>query len=512
MTSPRPAPSPSAERLARWALPLATLVFFLVTARGYGVFRDELYYLACARHLAWGYVDHPPMVAAVAALVGWLFGESWLALRMVSALVMAGTVLLVGETSRALGGGVFARVTAQLLAAGAPIFLSLFSIYSMNALDVLAWAALGRIAVGLLAGASPLGWLGFGLVAGLGLLTKYDVGLLGLGFFVGLLVSRRDVLANRWPWTGGLVAAAVFLPHVLWQIVNDFPTREFVQNAQAGKIAARSPLEFLAAQAEMAGPLGFLAAVVGLGWLLAARAARPWRPLGWAVVVVFAVFASSVSKPYYFAPAFALLFPAAGVALAGWGSTAGGRTALRVVVLVAGMATFALAPLAKPLLAVDDYLAYARALGLSAESDERHRLGRLPQFFADMHGWEELAASVAAVYRQLPAAEQAAACIYAQNYGEAGAIDHFGPALGLPRAMSGHNNYWLWGPGDCSGAVVLIIGGRGEDHLRNFATVEQVGVHDCTDCMPYEDDLPLWVARGLRVPLAEAWQHTRHFN
>jgi hypothetical protein len=139
-------------------------------------------------------------------------------------------------------------------------------------------------------------------------------------------------------------------------------------------------------------------------------------------------------------------------------------------------------------------------------------MGRLPQHFADMHGWRELAESVAVVHRSLPVADRARACIYGQNYGQAGAIDHFGPALGLPHAISGHNSYWMWGPGDCDGRVVIVIGGRREDHARAFETVEEPGRFECRDCMPYEARKTIWVARGVREPLAKAWSGVKHYN
>jgi hypothetical protein len=129
-----------------------------------------------------------------------------------------------------------------------------------------------------------------------------------------------------------------------------------------------------------------------------------------------------------------------------------------------------------------------------------------------MHGWKELAAAVAAVNAALPPEDRAKACVYGQNYGEAGAVDYFGPALGLPAAISQHNSYWMWGPGSCTGAVVLIIGGDRADHLRHFASVEPGGVFHCNDCMPYESDLTLWVARGLTVPLDDAWKASKHYD
>ena len=206
--------------------------------------------------------------------------------------------------------------------------------------------------------------------------------------------------------------------------------------------------------------------------MLAARRARPFRALGWAAVVVFIVLAGSVSKPYYFAPALTILFPAAGAAIEAWtpGRAAG---AVRLVIMLLAASTLAAAPLAKPILSEDAYVRYAAALGIAPASDEKHRLGRLPQFFADMHGWRALAETVAGVAAHLPPEERTQACVYANNYGEAAAIDFYRAEFSLPPAISGHNNYWLWGPGACSGTVLIIIGGNREQHERWFRTVEQ---------------------------------------
>ncbi len=524
--SPRPSPRvrhrlenerqvgpPARSDLAtRWALPFAVFAFFAATARGYGVFRDELYYIVCGRHLAWGYVEHPPMVAAVAAAVRALFGESWVALRIVSAAAFAATVLLVGDTARVLGGGRFGRCLAQALAATAPVYLSIFSIYSMNALDILVWAGLARIMAAVLGGGDPRLWLAFGGLAGAGLLTKIDVGLLGTGLAVGIVVSRRfDLLRNRWIWIGGAVAGVLFAPHVFWQVSHGFPTREFVANAQQGKIARLSPLGFVGAQLMLVGPVAFLLGFAGMAWLLVARRAGRFRALGWAALVVLAVFALSISKPYYYSPAWTILFPAAGVAVEAW-SVGRFERVVRVAASVLVLAILVAAPLAKPLISEDHYVRYAAALGITPGSDENQRLGRLQQFFADMHGWEDMAKTVAKVAAALPPEDRAKACFYGQNYGEAGAIDYFGPGLGLPPAMSGHNSYWLWGPGKCTGEIVLIFGGNRDDHLRNFASVDPGGEFHCIDCMPYENDRTIWIARGLKVPLADAWAGSKHYE
>ena len=388
--------------IARWALPIATVAFFAATVSGYGVFRDELYYFACGRHLDWGYVDQPPLIALIAAAVRAVAGPSWIAARVLVAVAAGWTVLLVGDTAVAMGGGRWARLLAQLLTASAPIYMGLFSIFSMNAFDILVWAGLALIATRALRGGDPKLWLAFGVLAGVGLENKIDVGLLGAGLAAGLVLGRRfDILRDRRLWLGGAIALALFVPHLVWQQLHGWPTREFVHNAQSGKITVLGPLDFVASQFRMGGPIGFAFALAGMAWLLVADAARPFRPLGWAALAVLAFLALSIAKPYYFAPALTLLFPAAAVALETW-TTRRFTRALRAAAVVAVAATFVLAPLVKPLLHEDDYVRYARRMGLAPGSDENHRLGRLPQFFADMHGWREMAQAVAAVAASLP--------------------------------------------------------------------------------------------------------------
>ncbi len=222
------------------------------------------------------------------------------------------------------------------------------------------------------------------------------------------------------------------------------------------------------------------------------------------------VFAGSVSKPYYFSPALTGLFAAAGVATEAWTR---GRYArpVRVTIIVLVALTIGAAPLAKPLLSEDAYVRYAAALGITPSADERGRIGRLPQFFADMHGWRELAEAVAKVAAALSLEERREVCVYGSNYGEAGAIDFFRSALDLPPAISGHNSYWLWGPGTCRGAVLLIIGGRAENHARYFKQIEVGAVFRCPDCMPFEDNLTIWVVRGPKHSIDEVWPSLKRF-
>lgn len=503
---------PPADRFARLGLPLLALLFHLSTATRYGVFRDELYYVACGAHLDFGYVDHPPLIALVARLATSLFGHSLFGLRLFVALAGAATAWSAAQLARELGGRAWAQRMAGLAVTLGGTMLFSFQVFSMNAFDHLAWALLAWLAARALRTGEERTWLAFGLVAGLGLENKLSVLFLGLGLFLGILAFRRDVLARCGIWLAAALAGLLFLPHVLWQVLHDFPTREFVANAQAGKMLEMTPLAFLAETLPNAGVAAIPLALAGLLGLGLRRAWRPRLPLVVAFVAVLALLASTRSKPYYAAPAFVIVFAAGGATLEALGTGRGARilrAALAVLLLVGGLA---LAPFAKPLLSVEAYARYAAALGQAPKPSERHQLARLPQHFADMHGWPELARAVAAVLDDLPEADRARARVFGRNYGEAGAVDYFGPALGLPPALSGHNSYFLWGPGDWDGELLVVIGGERERLLELFAEVELAGRSDCTDCMPYEDDLPLWLCHGLRGSVAELWPAIRHYD
>jgi hypothetical protein len=499
------------DRISDTAPAVSILLLHLAFLPGYGVFRDELYYIACGRRPGWGYVDHPPLVGWVAWLVAQVGGESHLTLRVAAALVMAATVWLSGRIAGAIGGGPFARVLAGLATGLSPIALSLASIYSMNVFDLFFWALLGWILVRVLSGGPERLWLAFGAVAGLGLLNKISVLYLGAGLVAGLVLARRfDVFRSRWLWGGGLLAVLVFLPHLGWQHAHGWPTLEFMANARQEKMAPLSPLGFALGAVEQTLPVAWLW-LAGVVWLLVSPRSARLRPLGVSFLAVLGILAFAGGKPYYLAAAYALPLAAGAVALEG--STAAGRArSLRplALLLVAGLGAVA-APLARPMLRVDDFVRYAAALGQEPGTDERHALGRLPQFYADMHGWRELAEAVAGVVHALPAGEQAELCVFGQNYGEAGAIEYFARELDLPPAISSHNSYWLWGPGRCSGAVLVVIGGRRERLAELFEEVEERGVSRCQDCMPYENGLSIRVVRRPRRRLAELWPQIRRF-
>jgi len=491
---------------------MLVVLFYAITSRGYGYFRDELYYLACGQHPAFGYVDQPPLVAILARLVRATIGASLPALRLLPAFAAGLTVWMSMEMARFLGGGRWARAFAGLATALAPVYLSIFSIFTMNAFDIVFWTAAVWIAMRALAGGPDRLWLYFGLIFGIGLENKWSPLFLGAGLFAGLLLARRgEVLRKRDFWLGWALAALLILPNIIWEFAHGWPTLEFIANERSGKITLLAPPAFLGQLVLQAGPLALPLAVAGLVYFFTGRHTRRVRALGWAALAVIVILTATHSKPYYVAPIYAFVFASGGVAMTALTPGGTGRIFrwLYVIVLVAG--GLALAPLAKPLLPVETYVRYSRTLGIHAEAGEREEVGRLPQFFADMFGWRDLADTVAGVYRSLPSGDREHACIMARNYGEAGAIDFFGAAMGLPHAISGHNSYWMWGPGDCTGQVVIVIGGSREELERRFESVTLATTFVCRNCMPYENNNPIWIAQGMRQPASVLWATMRHY-
>jgi dolichyl-phosphate-mannose-protein mannosyltransferase len=486
------------------------LLVHLLTATRYGMFRDELYYLDCADHLGWGYVDHPPLSIAVLAGVRALFGDSQFVLRALAAVFGAVHVVLTGLLARELGGGRFAQALAALAALAAPVYLGLTSFYSMNVLDLGFWTACALLAARAFRSGDGRLWLWFGLVAGLGLMNKISVGFFGFGLLVGLvLTDQRRWLADGRLWLGGLLAVALFVPYVLWQIPRGWPTLEFIHNAETLKNRPTPPGEFLLTQLLDLNPVAAPLGLAGLGWLLLARRGRSFRALGLLYLALLALFLTRNAKAYYLAPAHSILFAAGAVAVAGWTER---RQVVRwVAAVLLIVSAGALAPLAMPVLPVEAFLRYQAALGVQRPQEERSRMGALPQHFADRFGWEEMVAGIAKAYQALPEQERAKAYILADNYGEAGAIDYYGPRYGLPKAICGHNSHWLWGPRGFTGEVLIAYGPDREDLAVDFEEVTEAGVFEHPYVMPYENGQHVYVCRRLKISVEEGWPKSKHY-
>jgi len=507
------------------ALIAARLALYLLSAGplAYGVMSDELYYLDCADHLAWGYVDHPPLSIGVLAAMRALLGSSLLALRLVPALLHGALMVLSALIARELGGGRAAQGLAATAALAAPVFLAVTGFYSMNAFEPALWAGAALLVariVKLPHGGSPMRlWPPLGVVLGLALLNKISTLWFGAGIGVGLVLTReRRWLATHWPWTCFAIALVIFSPHLLWQLQHDLPTLEFMRNATRLKMIAKSPLALLGEQLLILNPVLVPFWLAGLAWYFVSREGKRFQWLAWIWITVLVILvASGSSRANYLGPAYSVLLPAGGVVverlaqLRAWRWLPGATAA---VFLLAGAIT---APFAIDLLPPARFVVYQRAIGLSAPVDQIDELGAMPLHFALRFGWPELVEAVARAQATLTPAEREQAVVLGSWFGGTAAINVLGRERGLPRAISGHNSYWLWGPGGTSGEVLLALAESGdEERLRAlrawYEDVTRVAEVDCEYCLPELARVGIYVCRRPRRPIEQWWPEVKVYR
>lgn len=475
-------------------------------------FRDEFYYIACSRHLDWGYVDHPPLIAYITFLSRQLLGESLLAYRFFPALTGGLIVFFSARLTGELGGNRFAQQLTGMAVLISPIFLATHSFLSMNVFDHGFWLLGIYMLVKAVKTGSSFYWLAFGALAGVGLLNKLSILFLGFGVFLGLLLTgKRTWFATPWPWLAGALALLIFLPHLLWQVAYGWPTLEFIHNATQFKNVSLPPIDFVLEQWLQLHPLLIPLWLLGLGWLFFSQAGKPFRFLGWAFLAIEAVVMLKSGKTYYLAPANLILLCAGSAWLGSWLEQANRpwvKGALLGGLALGGAVT---APMAMPLLPVEWYPAYFQRLGVKPAHHETSEVGALPQHLADRYGWPELAQAVLDAYHALSPQEQAQCIVVAGNYGQAGAIEFYGAPRGLPPVLCGHNSYHLWGPGERAGEIAIVVGFTKEQVQEAYEQVKVAAVTGHPYAMPEERNQTIYLCRQPKQSIQACWPALKNF-
>ncbi len=512
--------SSSPRQTSFWMLMGLSSFYFLLEfvpnlLDGYGYFIDELYYIACSKRLAWGYVDHPPVSMLILAGCRAVLGSSVAAIRFLPAVFGAATVFMTGWVARRLGAGLFGQGLAATAYMAAAVPMVMFGFYTMNALQMLIWAGLLYLLLELADGGNSGLWIWFGALAGVGLQNKHTLVLLAAGLAVGLLMtSARRLLLEPRLWVGAAIAFLILLPNLVWQVHNGWPSLEFYRNAALLKNLPASPWDVLVAQFLYMNPVGFAVWLPGLVFLLFFARAKSWRCLGWIFLTLLGILiVSGQSRPDRITGFYPVLFAAGGVfweAVAVRPGAAWIRWALIVPLIVSGLA---LVPLGIPVLPPAQATQYAAWSGMVPQMERGPgKKSELPQWFADRFGWEELAREVAAIYQSLPEQERAGTVILAPSYGHAGALELFGSQYGLPPVYSPQNNYHLWGLPDRPIQTVISLGFGPERLASLFELVEEAGFYQCDYCMGWRDDMTFYVARRPKRDLHEAWKDFKHFE
>jgi len=492
-----------------WLLAAVALALHLYASGGYGYFRDELYFIACGERPDWGYVDQPPLVPLIAAAMHGLVPSSLLMLRLIPALSHAATIALTAETVRLLGGGRWAQALAALCVFGAGAYLVFGTLLLTDTLQPVTWLFCAYGLIRVMRGGSERWWLAIGIAAGVGFLAKYTIAFWLVALGIGLVATpARRLLARPSPYIGGALAALIVLPNIGWQWAHGWPFLEIGRVAAETKNVALSPLAFVGEEMWQLNPATAPVWLAGFAALAFTRRFADLRAFAVAFAALIGAMIALHGKAYYPMGAYPLLFAAGGVALEAWIAHAAACVAITGV--IAAFAVIA-APFALPILPVERFVAYERALGIAPNIQEKRALGALPQHFADMFGWPELAALVGHAYEALPAEERSAAVFLANNYGEAAAIDVLGAPWHLPPAISPHNQYFLWGPRGHDGSIVLRLADNPASLLRTYASVEPAGRFEVPWAMPDETGQTLWICRGRKQPLDEAWPKLRRY-
>jgi 4-amino-4-deoxy-L-arabinose transferase-like glycosyltransferase len=494
-------PGDASQRRTLWLLltfAAARLLLHVLLNGQYGFHRDELAVLDDARHLAWGYVAYPPLTPALGRLELVLFGTSLAGFRFFSALAQCAAMVFAGLIARELGGRRAAQLLAALAVAATPFSLLTGSMFMYTAFDYLWWVLLAWMTLRLINDSNPRWWLGIGLVIGLGMLTRYTMLFCVAGLVAGMLATPlRRQLGHRWLWAGVALSLLVFLPNALWQFRHGFISLDFLQHIHARDVRIGRTDGFLVQQLYAnAGPLLLPLWLAGLWFVTFAQDGARYRVLAWLYVVPLLLFLLAHGRGYYLAPAYPMLLAAGAVACEGWLAgmrprVAAGLCSTAWVLLVLAIVTSAAIGL--PLAPID-----SAGWRISRKAHDN---------FAEQIGWPEYVAQVADIYRALPPDERAHASIFANNYGEAGAIELYGPRYGLPPAISPVNSFWFRGYGAPPPTTVIVLGDDAEGMRDTPATCTLAARFNNRENVQNEETSHpnIYLCRNLRVPWAKLW-------
>ena len=386
-------------------------------------------------------------------------------------------------------------------------------LFTMNAFDLLLWTLLAWILVRLIRNGNERLWLCVGILLGVSLLNKYAIAFFAVGLFAGVLATPlRRSLARPWFWGGAVLATIIALPNFLWQWRHGFPFLELMANVRhAGRDVVYDPLSFLGQQALMIGFIPALLVVLGV-WFLFSNKARSYAVLAWGFLGMLGLMILLKGKTYYVGPVYPMIFACGAVGFeklterknARWLRTAYGFLAI----VFGGL----IAPVVFPVLTVQTFIAFTQRIGIEQPKSEHQPEGRLPQIYADMFGWEERVRLVADYYHSLSPEEQKLTAIGAPNYGQAGAIDFFGPKYGLPKAICSHQSYWFWGPRHYTGeSIILLDEGDPQQYEKACQSLTLVARPNISYARP-DENRPIYHCRGLKMNLQELWPKVRHFD
>jgi 4-amino-4-deoxy-L-arabinose transferase-like glycosyltransferase len=509
------------DRKLFFGLPPVTLVIILaavvkfglhlIYARGYGLFLDELYTVDLSRHLAFGYVDLPPLVPALVALSRSILGESAFAMHIVPALAGAATLVIVCLIAKEFGGKTFAVALSALVFIVVPLWLMFDSIFCYDCIDQLVLAGFLYTLIRFLRSGNRKLWILLGLIAGIACLTKMTILFIGPGFLLALLITKyRKDLITPWPWLGAAICLVLVSPYIIWQLVNRWPTLEYWLNYGNYRVYKASPQQYFMNIMAFMNPLLLPVWAAGLYRLFRRMNGVNYSFLGFLFLFTLAVLFYFHASVRMLAELFIPLFTACAVFIEELLTGVRWKLALRALPLAYLLAAGAFVmPTSLPILPIDSVYNMPRSVKYWYQGIREFNGGSsyAPLILTGRLGWEELTGDVAGVYNQLPPENRRVAGIFTDWYYTAAAIDMYGPQYGLPRAASGSLNYYLWGPAS-SWNVMVIVTGR--------TNILSVFFDECTlEAIAGPDALyeyHIYVCKNPKVPVEAIWSSQKNYH
>ncbi len=491
------------------------LIAHLLTGNQYGYFIDELYTIACGEHVLKGLVDIPPLVPILSWLSGHTMGYSLFAIHILPAITGSATVFVAGLITRELGGGRFAQALTALCVALGPVWLAFNAMFAYDGFDQLFSILFFLLIIRLLKTGNARLWIAIGIMAGIALMTKYTMLFIGISLLISLVLTReRKYFLSPWLYLGGIVCGLIVLPWIIWEFSARWPLLEYWSNYAKFRTFHASPVEFIVMLIVSYNPLVFPLWLAGFYYFFFHKEGRTYRLLGWIGVLCVAVLIVTKAK-FYMASALMPMMIAGGAILIERNLSKGflkfARTGYVFLIVLLGIFMI---PNGLPVFPPDGMARYFSRIAFlsSTVKTDNSKLDSLPQIFADRFGWPERVKAVAEVYNSLTPEEQSRCMIYTGDYGSAGAIDLLGGQYGLPKAVSSHLSYFLWGYGKNSGEIAITIQVPGSSLRGMFKEVNLARQLHMDYVMPWENNTPIYLCRGLRSPIDQIWIRTKHYD
>ncbi len=491
------------------------LIYLSTFNKSYGYFIDEFYYIACANNPAFGYVDHPPLAPLLLTILQFLFGDSLYAIRIWPALATAIAVFYTGILTKEIGGNKFAQLLAACSLAAMPVTIAFGGFYSMNAFEPLLAVLLLLVIVKMIKSGNLKLWLYAGVIMGLGVMNKHTFVIFIAALITALAVGGKwKLLFNRWFVLGGVISVFIFLPNIIWQITNDFPSLEFYRNISLYKNVYTPPLAFIMGQVMQMSPTTVPVWLAGTFYLLFSKKFKDYRFLSLLFIALFLfMMISGTSR----SDRLAFAYPAAFASGAIFFSNIISRYSavwLKYAIFIFLFIGLALAlPIILPYFNYETAKEHTEFLGINTEM-ERGKKPPLPQLLADRIGWEEKVKLVVNAYNGLSEEDKKHTIIAAGNYGQAGAIELYGKPYNLPPVACSHNSYYLWSKNRVNGNILLQLDNLGDyNGLKElFNTVEIFpGEFKNNYVSQHENNLVVFICRGPKIPPIEMLERSKNF-